>query len=433
MKSFTKLYSEKLSTLEQIASMAKPGWNFCSDIGISIPFAIYGAIGDRIKKGELTNISMQSWLDTDQLPFFDMDLTENVKGVSWFSGADSRSAINTGHGDVMPNYFRDAPSLFRDYIDVDAFCAVVSPMDKHGYFSTCNAACSVELARKAKHIFIEVNENMPRSAYTSVIHISQVTALFENHKLLPEIGAAQEDETSLAVGRIITEEIPNGATIQLGIGNIPDTVGRLLKEKRNLGIHTELFTDSMMDLLQCGAADNSLKPIHQGRSVATFVFGTKKLYGFIDDNPGIEMHPVDYVNDPAVIARHPNMMSINSAVEVDFMGQVCAESIGSRHISGTGGQADFVRGAVLSSGGKSFIAFTSTAAGGKISRISPTLNSGAVVTTSKNDVDYIVTEYGIAKLRGKSVYQRTKALISIAHPKFRDELTFHARKLNIMI
>ncbi|MCL2365838.1 MAG: 4-hydroxybutyrate--acetyl-CoA CoA transferase [Oscillospiraceae bacterium] len=433
MSKFEPQYQEKQQTIEQLANMVQSGWNMCSDIGISIPFAMYDAIGRRVQRSEIKDITMQNFLDIDTMPCFDHTLTDKIRGVSWFSGAQGRKAINTGNADVMPNYFRDAPSLFRDFIDIDAYCAVVSPMDKHGYFSTCNAATGFAQSRKAKRIFLEVNKNMPRSAYTSFIHISQVTALFENHIPLVTSAPAVEDEVGTRIGNYIIEEIPNGATIQLGIGNIPDTVGQLLKSKRNLGIHTELFTDSMMELLECGAADNTLKPIHEGRSVATFVFGTKKLYDFIDDNPGIEMHTVDYVNNPAIIAQHPNMMSINSAVEVDFMGQVCAESIGSRHVSGTGGQVDFVRGAVQSHGGKSFIAFSATASGGTISRISSVLKSGAVVTTSKNDVDIIVTEYGIAKLRGKSVYQRAKALIAIAHPQFRDELTFQARKLNIIV
>ena len=433
MSKFESLYKEKQKTTAHLATMFESGWNLCSDIGISIPFAIYDAIGQRVRSGEISNLTMQNFLDIGAMPCFDNELVDKIRGISWFSGVEGRKAINTGNADVMPNYFRDAPSLFREFIDIDAYCAVVSPMDKHGYFSTCNAATGFAQSRKAKRIFVEVNKNMPRSAYTSFIHISQVTALCENHIPLITSAPPQGDEIGTLIGNYIIEEIPDGSTIQLGIGSIPDTVGQLLKVKRNLGIHTELFTDSMMELLECGAADNSLKPIHEGRSVATFVFGTKKLYDFIDDNPGIEMHPVNYVNDPAVIAKHPNMMSINSAVEVDFMGQVCAESVGSRHISGTGGQVDFVRGAVESIGGKSFIAFASTAAGGEISRISPVLKSGAIVTTSKNDVDIIVTEYGIAKLRGKSVYQRAKALIAIAHPKFRDELAFQARKLNIIV
>jgi len=433
MNKFEALYREKLTTLEQIAGMTETGWNCSMDNGIAIPYAIFDAIGERVRRGEIEDIIVQSFFDLRPMPCFDEELSDKIKGVSWFSSAGSRKAINNGHADVMPNYYRDAPLLYRDYIDIDAFYSVVSPMDKHGYFSTCNASCIFEQSRKAKRVFLEVNENLPRVASTSYIHISQVTALCENNCTLPTLPRVEPDDATTKIGEFISEEVPDGATIQLGIGNIPYTVGIMLKGKRNLGIHTEIFHDIFMELLECGAASNVKKPIHQGRSVGTFAFGTKRLYDFIDDNPSIEMLPVNYVNDPAVIARHPNMISINAAVEVDFMGQVCAESVGSRHISGTGGQVDFVRGAIQSHGGKSFIAFTSTAREGQSSRISPILRSGAFVTTSKNDVDHIVTEYGIAKLRGKSVYQRTKALIAIAHPKFRDELTHEARKINIII
>ena len=241
------------------------------------------------------------------------------------------------------------------------------------------------------------------------------------------------DDVSITIGNLIADEIPNGATIQLGIGSIPDAVGMALKSKHDLGIHTEMFTDSMVELLECGAANNLRKPIHRGRSVTTFALGSKRMYDYIDNNPAIEILPVDYVNNPSTIALHPNFISINGALEVDFFGQVCAESVGTYHISGTGGQVDYVRGAVQSKGGKSFIAFPSTAKNGTISRIKPILSPGAIVTTSKNVVDHIVTEYGIAKLRGRTLSQRTKALIAIAHPKFRDELTFAAKKHKIII
>jgi len=428
-----ELYQGKLTTIDHIAEIVESGWNCCADNGIAIPFSIFNAIGERVRRGNLDNITMQSFFDVCSMPCYDKDLSKKITGISWFSSSGGRKAINTGNADVMPNYYRDAPSLYRDYIDIDAFFSIVAPMDKHGYFSTCNSSSSFAQSRKAKHIFLEVNNNMPRSSSASFIHISQVSALCENNIPIPTIPSVADDSLSVRIGEIIAEEIPNGATIQLGIGSIPNAVGMLLKDKHDLGIHSEMFTDSMVELLECGAANNCRKPIHIGRSVATFAFGSRRMYDFIDDNPSLEMLPVDYVNDPVIIAKHPNMMSINAAVEVDFMGQVCAESIGSRHISGTGGQVDFVRGAIQSIGGKSFIAFTSTAGEDAASRICPVLKSGAFVTTSKNDVDHIVTEYGIAKLRGKSVYQRAKALISIAHPKFRDELTYEARKLNIIV
>ena len=238
---------------------------------------------------------------------------------------------------------------------------------------------------------------------------------------------------SLTICGLIAEEICDGACIQLGIGAIHDATGMALKQKHDLGIHTEMFTDSMVELIECGAVNNSRKQINRGKSVTTFAFGSKRIYDFIDDNPGIEILPVDYVNDPNVICRNDNMISINAAVEVDLWGQVCAESVGTKHLSGTGGQVDYVRGACQSKGGKSFIAFASTAKGGTVSKIQPILTPGGVCTTSKNDVDCIVTEYGIARLRGRPLSERAKQLISIAHPDFRDQLSFEAKKRGMMI
>ena len=277
MNRFEALYQEKMTTLEQIAGMVETGWNCCTDNGIAIPYATFDAIGERVRRGEIEDITLQSFFDVRPMPCFEEELCDKIKGVSWFSSGGSRKAINTGHADVMPNYYRDAPSLYRDYIDIDAFYSVVSPMDKHGYFSTCNASCIFAQTRKAERIFLEVNENLPRIASTSYIHISQVTALCENNKPLPTLTPVIADDVSTKIGEIIAEEIPNGATIQLGIGNIPYTVGTLLKGKRDLGIHTEMFTDTMMALLECGAANNSRKPIYAGRSGGTSAFGSKRL------------------------------------------------------------------------------------------------------------------------------------------------------------
>ena len=429
---FKKLYDEKKLSMEQLAAAVESGWTLSTDNGISIPYDTFHALNKRAEAGEVKDITLHTFLEVMPLPCYQPGANGNIKGVSWFT-AGARKTINTGMADVMPNYFRDAPILYRDFIDIDALFLVVSPMDKHGYFSTCNAACTFSLIKKAKRIYLEVNENMPRIFSTSNIHISQVEALCENHKPLPTLSPPKPDEVTKKIGALIAEQIPDGATLQFGIGAVPNEVGMLIKNRKDLGIHTEMFTESMLQLLECGAANNSKKPIHEGKTVATFAYGPKRMYEYIDDNPSIEMLPVDYINNPATIAKHPNFRSINAAVEIDFFGQVCAESVGTRHLSGTGGQVDFVQGAVLSPGGKSFIAFSSTIQDGKASRICPTLKQGAVVTTSKNDVDHVVTEYGIVKLRGKSVYERTKALISIAHPDFRDELTFAARKLNIMI
>ncbi|MCI9330785.1 MAG: 4-hydroxybutyrate--acetyl-CoA CoA transferase [Oscillibacter sp.] len=434
MVDYQALYNEKRMSVEEAAALIPSGAVCASDTALAHTESFYQALANRVLRGEVKDITHHSILEFGDRPFFTKEVSEEYHAISWFSGVSARKGINQGYGDVMPAYFRDFPRLFREFSKPEILIAAVAPMDKHGYFSVgCVGGATPALLDTAKTVLLEVNRHMPRSLASPQIHISQVAALWEDDHPLRTSTPVKIDEVSARIGELITDEIPNGATLQLGVGAIPEAVGMALKSKRNLGIHTELFTDSMMALIDCGAVDNSLKPIHRGKTVATFAFGSQRMYDYIDDNPMMEILPVDYVNDPAVIAQHPNFISINAALEVDFFGQVCAESLGTYHISGTGGQSDYVRGAVQSKGGKSFIAFTSTANGGQSSRITSTLTPGAVVSTSKNDVDYIVTEYGIAHLRGASLSQRTKALISIAHPKFREELTFQAKKRNIII
>ena len=413
---FKDTYTAKRRSLKDTARLFRSGWSCVSDIALATPYRLYGMVEQRMRDGELRDITMNTILDIQPLACYSGELAGGLRGVSWFSGAYARDGVNVGCGDVMPCYYRDMPALMAEHLEVDAFCAVVPPMDQSGCFSLFDGSNGEVLARKARHIFLEVNPNMPRIPSAPFVHISQVTALYESEAPLPVLPPRPPDEVSTTIGSLIAEEIPHGATLQLGIGAIPEAVGRALKDKRHLGIHTEMFTDSMVDLITCGAVDNSLKPIHTGRSVATFAFGSRYMYDFLNDNPAVELLPVSYTNDPKIIARHPHMISVNAALEVDFFGQVCAESIGSRHFSGTGGQVDFVRGAVESPGGKSFIAFPSTARSGTVSKIKPALTPGAVVTTGKNDVGYIVTEYGVARLRGKTLSQHTRALLDIAHP-----------------
>lgn len=426
-------YRQKLRTPAEIAAMIQPGSELLMEIALSQPREIIAALGARQAGAGGPDITVHSLLDLYPFPWFRPDSGSEVRGVSWFSGGQARAAVNGGFADVMPCYYRDIPSLLRLNPQIRTVCVAVSPMDKHGYFSMgTNNSAAADILTRADCIFLEVNRQMPRSLSAPVIHLSQVTALCECDYALPVSPPPVVDEVSARIGGAIAAEVPDGATLQLGIGAVPDAVGMALKDKHDLGIHTELFTDSMMELIECGAVTNARKPIHRGKSVATFAFGSKRIYDYVDDNPAIEILPVDYVNDPKVIARHPDFISVNAAVEVDFFGQVCAESVGTRHVSGTGGQVDYVRGAVESDGGKSFIAFPSTAKGGEVSRIRPTLTPGSIVTTSKNDVDCIVTEYGIARLRGRTLSQRTRALIAVAHPKFRDELTFEAKKAGIL-
>lgn len=427
-------YQKKRITPKEIAGLIQDGQSIWTDIALSQPKAILDAIGAWTAERGLSNVTLNTALDVYPMPYLQPEQGGALTSVSLFCGGEARRTVNGGYGDVLPSYYRDFPRMIREKQRVDVFCAAVSPMDSHGYFSMGAVSSYAEvLLEKAGFIFLEVNKNMPRSLSAPVIHISQVSALCENTMPLPCLPPVKLDDVSLTIGSLIAEEIPDGATLQLGIGAIPDAVGFALKHKRGLGIHTEMFTDSMVELIECGAVDNLHKPIHQGRSIAAFAFGSQRIYDYIDENRAIELLPVDYVNDPTVIAQHPNFVSVNAALEVDFWGQVNAESVGSRVISGTGGQADYVRGAVQSKGGQSFIAFSSTAKGGTASKIVSALSLGSVVSTNKNDADNIVTEYGIARLRGRTLSQRTKALISIAHPKFRDELTFAAKKRNILI
>ncbi len=432
---YTSLYQEKLTTASEAASRIKDGWKIGMDAGIGQAPGFVEALTERAQKGEVAGLEAHMMLDVYPYAFFaDNALDGKINGVSWFSGSGLRKAVNGGYSDVVPAYYRDVPGRIRDRYDFDAAVFSVSPMDSHGYFSLgCVSSYSEALMDKAGRIFVEVNRFQPRAVCGTQIHISQVEAVMENHHELPILPPTKLDETSMRIGSLIAEQIHDGSCIQLGIGAIPDAVGMALKTKHDLGIHTEMFTDSMVELIECGAVNNSKKQIHRFQSITTFAFGSQRIYDFVNDNPGIAVMPVDYVNDPAVICRNDNMISINSALEVDLFGQVCAESVGTKHMSGTGGQVDYVRGACQSKGGKSFIAFSSTTKNNTISKIKSVLTPGAVVTTSKNDVDYIVTEYGIAHMRGESLASRARQLISIAHPDFRDELTFEARKRGIMI
>lgn len=435
MTDYKKLYSEKLTTAEELAGRVESGWLIGMDASAAQTPAIMSALAERARRDELSGVKVQSLLDVYPLEFYaDKELFGKITGYSWFSGAGARAAINGGWADFIPAYYRDIPKYIRAKYDYDAFCVAVSPMDKHGYFSlaTTSSYC-VAMLEKTRRIFLEVNAFQPRAVCGTQIHISQVDGLIECDHELPVQPSPKLDEVSITIGNLIAEQIPDGACIQLGIGAIPDATGMALKTKRDLGIHTELFTDSMVELIECGAVNNSKKQIHRYQSVTTFAFGSKRIYDYIDDNPAIAIMPVDYVNDPEVICKNDNMISINAALEVDLWGQVCAESVGTKHMSGSGGQIDYVRGACQSRGGKSFIAFSSTAKGGTISKIKSILTPGAVVTTSKNDVDYIVTEYGLAHLRGESLASRARQLIAIAHPDFRDELSFEAKKRGILI
>ncbi|MFW6035784.1 MAG: acetyl-CoA hydrolase/transferase family protein [Halothermotrichaceae bacterium] len=414
-------YNDRKATAEEAAGMVNSGDSIVVALGCGETPAILEAVADRHEK--LNNVTISQMLPLYNYSYFKPGMEESIKHNAWFISGLTRDIVNKGRADFTPNYFHDAPALFSDYHHINILMAAVSPMDKHGYFSFgLSVDYTKEAAEQADLVLVEVNENMPRTLGNSFIHISEIDCLVENNRDLPELPLKAADDKEKVIGNYIAQLIEDGSTIQLGIGGIPNAVAGALRDKKDLGIHSEMLTDGMVDLVKEGVVNNSKKSIHKGKIIGSFAAGSKKLYDFLDDNPMVEMHPVSYTNHPSVISKNNKMVSINSTIEVDLLGQCASETVGTRQISGTGGQTDFVRGAVKSDGGKSIIALKATARNGTCSTIVPTLSKGAVVTTGKNDIDFVVTEYGIAKLRGKTARERAEALINIAHPDFRDEL-----------
>lgn len=357
------------------------------------------------------------------------EYAKNFRHNAMFVGPTTKEAIAQGRGDFTPCFFSEVPQLFATDLPLDVALVQVTPPNAEG---KCSLGVSVDYTlpaiRCAKTVIAQVNACMPWTEGESLVDVTDIDWFVRHDEPIianqpPKIGPVEE-----AIGRNVASLVPDGATLQLGIGAIPDAVLLFLKHKKDLGIHSEMFSDGVVELAEAGVITNAKKTLHPGKYVATFLMGSQRLYDFANNNPDVYMAPVDYVNDPFVIAQNDNMISINSCVQVDFMGQVASETIGQTQISGTGGQVDFIRGAARSKGGKAIIAMPSTVKG-KISKIVPQLDDGAAVTTSRNDVDYVVTEYGVAKLKGRTLRQRAQALIAIAHPDFREELMeeFHRR------
>lgn len=359
---------------------------------------------------------------------------DNFHWEGWFTGGNTRNCLSkgngdVGHGDFVPVFFHEIPVLMRQgHAPVDVMMAMVSPPDKHGYCSVgVSADYTMQGIKSAKTVLVEVNDQMPVIYGDTFVHISEFDKIVESSYPLSEIPLPKIGEVEEAIGKNCATLIEDGSTLQLGIGAIPDAVLSQLKDKKDLGIHSEMISDGVVDLVEAGVVNCSKKSIHKGKMVITFLMGTKRLYDFCEKNPMVEMRTVDYVNHPCIVAENSKMICINSCLQVDFMGQVVSDSIGTRQFSGVGGQVDFVRGAAMSydGEGKAIIAMPSVTIkkdGTMISKIVPFIDHGAAVTTSRNDVDYVVTEYGIAELRGKSLRDRAKLLINIAHPDVRDEL-----------
>lgn len=346
-----------------------------------------------------------------------------------FIGQPARNAVNQGRADYVPVFLSEIPELFRNAtLPLDIAFIQVTPPDKHGFCSYgVEVGVTKPAAEAAQLVVAEINTKMPKVLGDAFIHVDDIDYFVPVNYPLPEITRKLPTEDREKIGDLVAEMVPNGATLQTGIGVLPDAILAKLVDKKHLGIHSELFSDGVVDLVEKGVITNAAKNLHPGKIVAGFVFGTQRLYDFVDDNPMIELHPTDYVNDPFVISQNDRMVAINSAIQVDLSGQVCADSIGGNYYSGIGGQLDFFRGAARSKDGKAIVALPSTAKGG-ISRIVSRLDEGAGVVTTRGDVHYVVTEYGVASLHGKSVRERAVALVEIAHPDCREQLRYFLKQ-----
>jgi acyl-CoA hydrolase len=362
-------------------------------------------------------------------PYLHGAFPEHVRHVSYFLSHITRGPYAKGHVDLIPAHFSEVPLLLERMARFPLVIAAASPPDRHGYFSLGVSADYVSGFIGKMPFFLEVTPEMPRTFGRNQLHISQIAGYCVSDRPLVEIPRPTISEKDEQIAGFVTEHIRDGATLQAGIGSIPEAVLSMLSDRNDLGVHTELLSDGMVDLFERGVITGTAKHLNPGKIVTTFALGTRRVYDFMDENPAVELWPVQYVNNPRVIGREHNFFSINATLEVDFLGQCASESIGSRYYSGSGGQSDFARGCMYSEGGEAFIVLHSTTSDGRISRIRPQLTAGAAVTTVKNTVDHVVTEYGVAGLRGRTIRERTKSLIEIAHPDFRDELRHEASRL----
>ncbi len=431
MKAWERIYHSKITTAEEAIQSISDGDDIFLTGNCSVPQKLLHALVERARANDIHGTTIHQILTIGDADYVAPDMEGKIRVNTMFISPNVRKAVHEGRADFTPVFLNEVPKLFKQrIISLDVALVHLSPPDEHGF---CSFGVEVGLtkpaAESARIIIAEVNDQMPRALGNSFIHVSKLTHVVPVNYRLPELPQGEPGELQKAIGAHIAEMIPDGATLQMGIGAIPDGVLHFLRDKRDLGIHTELFADGVVDLVEMGVITGDRKTLHPGKIIAGFVLGTQRVYDFIDDNAMVEFHPQDYVNDPFVIAQNDNMIAINSAIEVDLTGQVCADSIGPKLYSGVGGQVDFIRGATRSKGGKPIIALPSTAKGGTISRIVPMLKQGAGVVTTRNDVHYVVTEYGVADLYGKTIRQRVEALIGIAHPDFRADLRKQARAL----
>ncbi|HMK08192.1 MAG TPA: acetyl-CoA hydrolase/transferase C-terminal domain-containing protein [Anaerolineales bacterium] len=433
--SWAERYATRVMTAEQAVQDIQSGQRVFLTGNCSVPQRLLQALVARAPS--LQDVEIVNVLTIGAAPHADPAMAGHLKINTLFISDNVRAAVHDGRADFTPVLLSEVPLLFRNgALPLDVALIHVSPPDEHGFCSLgIEAGLTKTPSQVARLVIAEVNERMPRTLGDSFIHISKIDRAIPVNYPLAELPMGQVTDLSRRIGEHVAHLVEDGATMQMGIGAIPDAVLNLLGDKRDLGVHTELFSDGVMRLVQAGVITNEKKTLHPGKIIAGFILGSHALYNFVDDNPVVELHPTEYVNDPFVISRNERMISINSAIEVDLTGQVCADSIGARPYSGVGGQMDFVYGASRSRGGRPIIALPSTATlkdGTRASRIVPMLKPGAGVTTTRNHVHYIVTEFGAAYLYGKTIRQRARALIEVAHPDYREELETAAGELKFL-
>ena len=420
-------YKSKVVTVEEAVKVIKSNDRIFLSGNAATPLLLTNALAQRAP--ELSNVEVNHVLLFGDDPLSKPGMAHHFRHNSLFVGPGDRQSIADGNSDYVPVHLSQIPSLFCDeYIPLDVALIHISPPDAHGFMSFgVECAASKAAAENAKIIIAQVNECMPRTLGDVFIHVSRVNKIVECSIPILELRPTTASDVETKIADYITQIIEDGATLQLGIGGIPDAVLARIEGKQHLGIHTEMISDGVVEAIEKGIITSLKKTLHPGKVIATFVMGTKRLYDYVHNNPLFELHPCDYTNNPLIIAQNDKMVAINSCIEVDITGQVCSDSIGAKIYSGFGGQVDFIRGAANSKGGKPIIALPSTTKHGTLSRIVPQLKPGAGVVTSRADVHYVVTEYGIASLHGKNLHQRAEALIAIAHPTFRPELEEYLR------
>ncbi|MCF8241595.1 MAG: 4-hydroxybutyrate CoA-transferase [Melioribacteraceae bacterium] len=431
---WAKKYMTKIVSAEDAVKVIKSGDKVVVQPGCAAPLELIKPMVDR--KEELYGVDIYHILVVGDLPYTKPGMEKHFRHKAFFIGGNTRKAVNEGRAEFIPIFLSEVTLLFKKGIIVpDVSLIHVSPPDEHGFCSYGIDVGNIKTpAEKSRVVVAQVNKQMPRGLGNSFIHVNKIDYIVEVDEPLMELPQVDPnaDKSTLKVydkiGRNVAEMIPDGATLQMGIGAIPDSVLNYLKDRNDLGVHTEMFSDGIIELVEEGIINGEKKTLHQGKIIAGFCLGTRRSYDFLDNNPIIEFHPQEYVNDPFIISKNDKMIAINSAIEIDLTGQVCSDSIGTRFYSGIGGQVDFIRGASHSEGGKPIIALPSATKDEKISRIVPTLKPGAGVVTSRGDVHYVVTEYGTVNLFGKTVQERARELIKISHPKFRDELTEFAKQ-----